>query len=84
MPGQVVYKNVRYQRARQVALRRDKYLCQECRRFGRTVEATTTHHIKHVEDNPELAFKASNLISLCAKCHNKQHPEKGGRRYPPT
>ena len=39
--------------------------------------------IKHVDEYPELAFESSNLISLCAACHNKRHPEKGGKRYPP-
>lgn len=61
-------------------LRRDGYLCRECRRYGRTTEATTVHHIKHYRTNPELALCAENLISLCESCHNKKHPEKGKRR----
>ena len=70
-------------------LRRDGYRCRECRRYGRRVEATHVHHIKPVEFFPELAFVDENLVSLCAKHHNKKHPEKGRkptvRRYsPPT
>ena len=38
------------------------------------------HHIKPRRDYPELALVDSNLISLCDECHNKMHPEKGGRR----
>ncbi|MCQ2113333.1 MAG: HNH endonuclease [Bacteroidaceae bacterium] len=48
-----------------------------CRRYGKKREATTVHHIKHLDEFPELAFDDKNLISLCGKCHNKMHPEKG-------
>ena len=61
-------------------LRRDKYQCQYCKRYGKRTEATDVHHIKHYSDFPELGLVDSNLISLCHACHNKQHPEKGGRR----
>ena len=71
------YLTPRWQRKRAAILRRDKYLCQECKRYGRMREAKTVHHIKHLEDAPELAFEDSNLISLCYSCHNKMHPEKG-------
>ena len=78
------YLTPRWQRKRAAILRRDKYLCQECRRYGRMREARTVHHIKHLEDAPELAYEDSNLISLCYACHNKMHPEKGAngtKRY---
>lgn len=78
------YVSAKWKSKRAAILRRDKYLCQECKRYGRTREAQTVHHIKHLEDNPELAFEDSNLISLCFACHNKVHPEKGAggvRKY---
>lgn len=56
--------------------RRDKYRCVWCRRYGKTSPAEVVHHIKRVEDYPELAFENENLVSLCRKCHNKAHPEK--------
>lgn len=63
-------------------LRRDKYLCQNCLRYGKRTQATTVHHIMHYDEHPELALEPSNLVSLCAACHNKRHPEKGGaHRY---
>jgi 5-methylcytosine-specific restriction endonuclease McrA len=80
MTKKQIYKDPRYLRARAAALARDKYLCQECRRYGRTTPAQTAHHIKHVEDYPELAFDENNLKSVCWSCHNKEHPEKGGNR----
>lgn len=73
------YLTPRWQRKRAAILRRDKYQCQECKRYGRMREAKEVHHIKHLDDYPELAFDDSNLISLCSACHRKMHPEKGTR-----
>lgn len=76
------YTSKRWLKKRENILRRDGYMCQRCKRYGRRVEATTVHHIEHYDERPDLALVDSNLISLCAACHNKQHPEKGGgRRY---
>lgn len=55
-------------------------MCVECRKYGRHREAVTVHHIKHVDEYPELAYIDSNLESLCNACHNKMHPEKGGHK----
>ena len=74
------YKDKRWKKKREIILRRDNYLCQECKKYGKRVEATTVHHIIHAEDDPLLAWENDNLQSVCAKCHNKLHPEKGGRR----
>lgn len=72
------YNSPRWRHRREQILRRDHYLCQECRKYGRRREATTVHHIQHLEDAPELALTPSNLVSLCTACHNKLHPEKAG------
>lgn len=74
------YRSAKWLRKRAAILRRDGYQCVECRKYGRIREATRVHHIKHLEDYPELALADSNLESLCAECHNKKHPEKGGNR----
>ena len=71
------YHSKKWRNKRNSILRRDKYLCQECRKYGRFRTATCVHHIKHYEDYPELAFDNKNLESLCNQCHNKKHPEKG-------
>lgn len=45
------------------------------------------HHIKEREEYPELAYDPNNCVTLCEKCHNKMHPDKGrkgleySRRY---
>ncbi|MGN1048829.1 MAG: HNH endonuclease [Eubacteriales bacterium] len=76
------YDSVKWNRKREKILRRDKYLCVECRRYGRKdkngkpIRATIVHHIKPRETNPELSLIDSNLESLCAACHNKKHPER--------
>ena len=75
------YKSAKWDAKRKAILRRDGYMCRNCRRYGRMREATTVHHIKHLDEHPELALVDSNLISLCADCHNKAHPEKGGQRH---
>ena len=71
------YRSQRWRVKREAILRRDKYICQYCKRYGKIVEAVEVHHIKHLEDHPELALDSNNLISLCKACHRKQHPEKG-------
>lgn len=70
------YKSKKWERKRNNILRRDDYLCQHCKWYGTRREAETVHHIIHLEDDPSLALVDSNLISLCKKCHNKEHPEK--------
>ncbi|MBQ6815580.1 MAG: HNH endonuclease [Lachnospiraceae bacterium] len=73
------YLTKTWKRKRKAILKRDGYLCKECKRYGRRREATTVHHIKHLDEYPELALTPSNLISLCSDCHNKAHPEKSKR-----
>ena len=75
-----------WKRCRRAALLRDHGLCQRCLREGRReifangrtfpVLATMVHHIKHLEDHPELALNLDNLVSLCDACHEKEHPER--------
>ena len=67
------YKDKKWLRKRQSILRRDNYLCRECKRYGKTTPADTVHHIKPLEYYPELFLFNQNLISLCASCHNKMH-----------
>lgn len=81
------YDSARHKEWRRKVIRRAGGRCELCRRYGRLDKnglapaATTAHHIKHKEDHPELAFDVTNGMALCAKCHNKMHPEKGGKYY---
>lgn len=77
MPQGQFYKTTKWKHKRERILRRDEYLCQECKRYGKTTPATTVHHIIPLAwcliYNIALALSSSNLISLCDKCHDKMH-----------
>ena len=72
------YDSAAWAHKRAAILRRDRYLCRECARYGRRTPATVVHHILPVEQRPDLRLDLDNLVSLCDPCHNKRHPEKGG------
>jgi len=72
------YKSRRWERKRRVVLRRDEYMCRECRRYGRTTKANTVHHIHPREVRPDLELDDRNLISLCESCHNAMHDRLTG------
>lgn len=67
------YKLNRWRHKREMILRRDSYLCQRCKRFGRMTQASHVHHIYPVEDFPDIAFEGWNLTSLCNACHDLMH-----------
>ena len=78
MPDKDHYKTAKHRAWAQKVLRRDKYLCQQCKRYGKKVQARVAHHKVPLETDPSLAFALSNGEALCFACHNKLHPEKGG------
>lgn len=67
------YKNKKWIRKREVILKRDDYLCRECKRYGKRIPAEQVHHIYPVENYPEHKWNSVNLISLCTSCHDKMH-----------
>ena len=67
------YKSMKWKKIRAKVLRRDEYLCRECKRYGKTTLATTVHHIKPASKYPEIRFNINNLYSCCANCHNTFH-----------
>lgn len=69
----MIYDTKRWETFRKSILRRDKYQCQECRRYGRLREAQHVHHVNPVEHYPEMAYTPWNCISLCQQCHNAMH-----------
>ena len=76
--GMIFYKTAKWKNKREKILRRDEYLCQECRRYGRTTPATTVHHIYPLEQYPEWKWANWNMLSLCDACHNKMHNRETG------
>ena len=83
------YESGKWKRKRAKILKRDEYICQECKRYGRhdsdglPVRAAIVHHIKEYEQYPELGLEDNNLISLCVGCHNKKHPDRSRIRGHP-
>ena len=70
------YNCKEWRRKRREILNQDNGECQKCKGRGSFANAECVHHIKHIKDRPELALSDDNLISLCAICHNEEHPEK--------
>jgi len=67
------HKATRWKVKRVKILKRDEYMCRECKRYGKTTEATTVHHVKPIEERHDLGYSSKNLISLCKPCHGKMH-----------
>jgi 5-methylcytosine-specific restriction protein A len=74
-----IYKSKRWKTKRAAILRRDEYICQESKRYGKTVKATTVHHIFPVDHYPELMYVSENLISLSDDKHNMMHDRVTGK-----
>ena len=70
------YKSSAWEKKRWEILARDNHECQVCKEEGGFAPATTVHHLKHLEDRPDLALDDDNLVSVCAACHNREHPER--------
>ena len=90
------YNSKRWQDKRMQILRRDHFECQSCREriekanregvlltgWERHINrATCVHHIKELEDYPELALDSDNLMSLCDRCHNARHGRTTDKLY---
>ena len=67
------YKDKRWKHKRENVLKRDLYLCRQCKRYGKDTQATMVHHILSVDNSPELYLDSLNLLSLCNSCHNEMH-----------
>lgn len=76
---QSFYKTTKWKTKRERILRRDNYLCQECKRYGRSTAAATVHHINPLEHYSELALVSANLVSLCNPCHDSMHDRTSGQ-----
>lgn len=68
-----IYHSERWEHKRQIILRRDGYIDQVAKRYGRIEEADTVHHIFPREFYPEYEWENWNLISVSKKTHNELH-----------
>lgn len=67
------YDSPKWLRLRAKILRRDNYLDQEARRFGKIKPAEIVHHIFPKDDYPQYAYEPWNLISVSRMTHNSFH-----------
>lgn len=67
------YNSDRWQHLRQCILRRDGFMCQDAKRYGKMVPAEMVHHIFPREIFPEYEWQEWNLISLSNKAHDEMH-----------
>lgn len=67
------YKEHRWVELRRYILKRDEYLDQYWKRYGKFKNAEIVHHIFPVEDFPEYQYCTWNLISLARSTHNMMH-----------
>lgn len=82
------YDSVLWKRLRKEVKKRDQNECQICKREGRVVIddpnarsrkvdrkkiQLIVHHIKEIEEHPDLAADIDNLETVCVNCHNKLH-----------
>lgn len=70
------YKTGVWVRKRLEILERDNHECQRCKDAGGYSKGNVVHHIKHLEDRPDLALDDDNLMTVCEACHNILHPER--------
>ena len=69
------YHTPAHRKWRKLVLQRDK-ICQHCKRKP----ATEAHHIKPLEDYPDLALDLGNGLGLCFSCH--ELTKTRGKRLP--
>lgn len=56
--------------------------CQICKARGRYRRGRIVHHVKHLQDRPDLALSLwdpdtgeRQLVTVCKQCHEEAHPE---------
>lgn len=71
------YHSSDWEHARDAALERDAHLCQHCLARGEITPAVMVHHIVELSpanvNDPDIATKPDNLVSLCDRCHKQVH-----------
>lgn len=58
---------------RQSVKERDFGLCINCLTHKRIKKSDLVHHIIELKESRELGLETSNLLSLCASCHQEIH-----------
>lgn len=67
------YHTKRWRKLRERVLRRDGYMCQWAKRYGKRLPATHVHHIFPRDLYPEYQWEPWNLVSLSKQGHEEMH-----------
>lgn len=67
------YESPRWKRLARAVMRRDGFVCQLSKRYGKSMPAEVVHHIYPVDEYPEYAYQPRNLIALSRAAHNRLH-----------
>ena len=67
------YNSEAWQRKRRAVLRRDGYMDQVMKRYGKMTEGNIVHHIFPLDAFPEYRLESWNLITVSLATHNRLH-----------
>lgn len=73
---QLFYQSSAWAKCRELALKRDNFLCVHCLKEKRIRKADVVHHLIEVKDDFTKALELSNLESVCHMHHNRLHSSK--------
>ena len=74
------YASGPWQRVREYVLRRDRFMCQRCKRPADTVH----HKVRLTPDNihdPMISLNPDNLEAICDDCHKAEHDEERKKAF---
>lgn len=73
------YGSIRWKNLRARILRRDNYIDQLAKRYGKIIEANTVHHILPRAEYPNYQWESWNLIAISDKTHKELHDRLGDK-----
>lgn len=73
------YQTTKWKKKRTRILRRDGYIDRVAKRYGKTIEANTVHHIYPADEYPEYAWEDWNLIAVSTATHQALHDRNTGK-----
>lgn len=76
-----LYHSSAWKNLREFVIRRDKGLCQRCKRHNRFHPGDIVHHINPLTpeniDVASISLNADNLEYVCKQCHEEIHKKIG-------
>lgn len=70
------YDSARWRRFRRMILA-ERPLCEECCRYRLVIPGVHLHHVRSIENAPDLALEPDNVLVVCRTCHNRLEPRAG-------